>query len=149
MSSDYFYRRDLPHYREESAVYFVTWRTMKGVRDLEPAERTIVSEAIDHFAGLQYELFAFVVMNDHVHLVIRPLGRRELESIVQSRKSYTSHEIQKRRRDCGQLWLREYFDRVVRDERELEQKRDYILRNPFTRWPELESYQWLWPQPEY
>ena len=149
MSSNHFYRRDLPYYREENAVYFITWRVMRGVRDLELSERTIVSEAIHHFAGIQYELFAFVVMNDHVHLVMRPLDGRKLESIVQSRKSYTSNVIQKGRRSRGQLWLHEYFDRIVRDEKELEQKRGYILRNPFTRWPELESYQWLWPQPDY
>jgi REP element-mobilizing transposase RayT len=87
-------------------------------------------------------------MNDHVHVVLRPLDGRKLESIVQSRKSFTSHEIQKVRGGSGQVWMHEYFDRIVRDDKELEQKRDYILRNPFTRWPELESYEWLWPQPE-
>ena len=33
---------------------------------------------------------------------------------------------------------------VVRDVTEYEQKRDYILANPFKRWPEIESYRWWW-----
>jgi hypothetical protein len=38
------------------------------------------------------------------------------------------------------VWQDEYFDRIVRGEAELSQKAQYILGNPFKRWPELENY---------
>jgi len=36
-------------------------------------------------------------------------------------------------------------DRIVRDEDELEQKFNYILGNPWRRWPSLDGYAWVWP----
>lgn len=141
-----FYQAHLPHWRAAQALYFITWRVVRGGRQLEPHERTIVAEAIHHSAGAQYDLHAFVVMNDHVHLIIRPFERLRLESIVQARKSYTSHVIQRERGQGESLWQREYFDRIIRDDKELQQKYEYIRRNPFKRWPELDNYPWLWPE---
>ena len=143
------YRGHLPHWREATATYFVTWRSIRGTQGLTTSERTLVADALHHRSGKLYDLYAFVVMNDHVHVLLSPLDGRSLESVVQSRKSYTSHIIQQLRARKGELWQREYFDRIVRDEKEFEQKRDYILRNPFKRWPDLESYQWVWAQSEY
>jgi len=50
------YRRRLPHWRADNAVYFVTWRLRLGSMPLEPAERTIVAEAIEHFHEQRYRL---------------------------------------------------------------------------------------------
>ena len=36
-----------------------------------------------------------------------------------------------------------YFDRIIRDERELIEKASYILNNPVKRWPEMEEYEWV------
>src|SRR5438067_1612913 len=65
-------RRRLPHLRAFGATYFVTWRLAHGQPDLTHAERAIVAAAIRHFDGTRYALAAFVVMNDHVHVVVHP-----------------------------------------------------------------------------
>lgn len=142
------YRRHLPHWREAGAIYFVTSRVARGQEDLEPDERTVVANAIRHFDGARYEIDAFVVMNDHVHVIVCPLNNRSVESIVHSWKSFTAHAIGRNRSSHGQLWQREYFDRVVGDARELTEKREYIWNNPFKRWQDLESYRWVWPDEE-
>jgi hypothetical protein len=67
-----------------------------------------------------------------------------LQQIVQSWKSYTAHELQKKFQRGVPVWQDEYFDRIVRDESELQQKANYILGNPRKRWPELEDYPWAW-----
>lgn len=146
MASESFrtYRRRLPHWRASEAVYFVTWRLARGQRELAPSERTIVMTALRHFEGQRYHLIAFVVMNDHVHAMIRPIGDSQLEDIVRSLRSYSSHEIA-RGRGGGRIWQDEYLDRVVRDENEMSEKFTYILNNPFKRWPEIDSYEWVWP----
>ncbi len=100
--------------------------------------------AIRHFEGQRYDLVAFVVMNDHVHALVRPIGDRRLEDIVHSLRSYSAHEIA-RGRGGGRIWQDEYFDRAVRDENETNEKIAYILNNPFKRWPEIDSYEWVWP----
>ena len=140
------YRRRLPHWRLSGATYFVTWRLQRGQPDLTPAERTVVVSAIKHFEHQRYELTAFVVMNDHAHVLVTPLGEHALADITHSWKSYTTHCFQQRTGRQGSVWLVESFDRVVRDEAELLEKVEYILNNPRKRWPEITEYPWVWAQ---
>jgi putative transposase len=143
-----FYRRHLPHWRTDRAHYFVTWRLAPRQKELDSTERTIVVDAIRHFIGVRYEIIAFVVMNDHAHAIVAPFPEFSLEQIVHSWKSFTAHAIRKNRSGVGSIWQREYFDRALRSEDECAEKLQYIRANPFKRWPELESYAWLWPQEE-
>jgi hypothetical protein len=86
--------------------------------------------ALRHFDGDRYELYACVMMDDHVHVLIKPLGKHILQNIVHSWKSFTAHKF---RRDYGRepgMWQEEYFDRIVRDEEEFLDKAQYILNNP-------------------
>src|SRR5437868_5097221 len=112
------YQRMLPHWRAGDAVYFVTWRLAPGVGDLTDAERDVVTESLLHFDGARYDLLGFVVMNDHVHVLVRPRGDARLERLMHSWKSYTSHVIGQRR-GIRTVWLKESFDRIVRDGEEL------------------------------
>lgn len=97
------YRRRLPHWRDENATYFVTWRLHSGQAELNPAERTLVLNAVKHFADERYELMAAVVMCDHIHVVCRPYEGFELEKIVHSWKSFTSNEVMRNRPPVGPL----------------------------------------------
>ncbi len=137
------YRQHLPHWRQQGATYFVTWRVARGQPELSPNERTLVCSAIKHFEGSRYELHAFVVMNDHVHALFTPESAHAMTAIVHSWKSYTARSIQLRHHRLGTVWQREFFDRIVRNEAEFLQKANYILSNPFNRWPEIMDYAWM------
>ncbi len=141
-----YYRRRLPHWRADAAVYFITWRLAGAQPDLSPLERELIAAALKHFDGTRYEHMAFVVMNDHVHVM---LGTREpyrLEDVIHSWKSFTANRMQREHGRAGSVWEDEYFDRLIRDGNEFTQKVDYILGNPWKRWPEIQAYEWLWPQ---
>jgi REP element-mobilizing transposase RayT len=138
------YRRCLPHWRLEEACYFVTWRLRPEQPDLQPPERELVFRALRHHHGRKYTLHAAVVMNDHVHALLTPIGTQRLEQIVRAWKSYTARQMARRLGSPGGTWLPEYFDRIVRDETELTEKAQYIRNNPRRRWPELEEYPWVW-----
>jgi putative transposase len=140
------YRRKLPHWRRDGATYFVTWRVAEEQGELDSAERELVVSALRAFEGQRYELDAWVVMNDHVHVIVRPMAEWSLKSIVHSWKSFTANRMQRGGRRTGRVWQDEYFDRIVRDEKELLQKYRYILGNPYKRWPLLNEYQWVWPK---
>ncbi len=133
------YRRRLPHWRDDNATYFVTWRVRTGLPELEPAERSLVLKALTHFAGQRYDLLAAVVMNDHVHVICRSFEGFVLQHIVHSWKSYTAKIIVKGRGSSGSIWQDEYFDRIIRDEKELIEKLTYIQNNPLNRWQKLRS----------
>jgi len=140
-----FYRRRLPHWRETDAVYFVTWRLAAGQEEMSPAERELVAAELHHRQGECYEIYAYVIMNDHIHVLVRPIGEQRLEKIIHSWKSFTAHSLQRGHGRRGRIWQEEYFDRVVRDQKEFAQKVDYIAGNRWKRWPELVDYPWVWP----
>jgi putative transposase len=135
-------RRRLPHWRLEGCAYFITWRLQAGQLMLLPHERDLVTSAIRHFNHQRYELYAYVVMDDHVHVAMRLLSEQELSAVLHSWKSYTANQLQRKFQRRGELWLHESWDRIIRDEAELYEKCNYILNNPFKRWPELTEYKW-------
>src|SRR6266436_6448385 len=90
----------------------------------------IVADALNHFEGERYKLGAWVVMPNHVHVTVTPLEGYTLSEILHSWKSYTAHELNKLLGPAGQLWQRESYDHIVRNERALFKIEDYIEHNP-------------------
>ncbi|MFN0073387.1 MAG: REP-associated tyrosine transposase [Chloroflexota bacterium] len=136
------YRRQLPHGRVDGAVYFVTWRLRRDQPALLESERTPVVAALKFFDQQRYSLYAYVVMDDHVHLVVQPFEGFALEQIIKSWKGYTATVLRKASRRPASLWQTEYYDRVIRDQRELKEKVQYLLDNPFRRWDTITAYEW-------
>ena len=101
--------------------------------------------AIRKFDGFRYELAAYVVMDDHVHVLLAPLAPHELHGILHSWKSFTARQMQHEHKRFGRVWQDEYFDRIMRDDQEFAQKAEYIVGNPRKRWPEVQEYPWVWP----
>lgn len=125
-------------------MYFVTWRLAPSQAELSPEERAVIMAALRYFDDSRYELYACVVMDDHVHVLVKPLGNQPLQEIIHSWKSFTAHKF---RRNYGRnppIWQDEYLDRIVRDEQEFLDKAQYVLNNPLKTWPELEDYPWVW-----
>ena len=65
-------RRNLPHWQEPGSTYLITWRTADGFT-LLPEARTIAMNAIRFWDGTRWQVYAAVVMPDHVHVLARPL----------------------------------------------------------------------------
>jgi len=80
--------------------------------------------------GVQYELLAWCIMPNHVHVLVAPYGDQSLEKITQVWKSVSSHGINKLLGRSGQLWQHESFDHVIRSESSLSQFKAYIEHNP-------------------
>ncbi|MBI5570196.1 MAG: transposase [Desulfomonile tiedjei] len=137
------YTRRLHHWRMDGSIYFVTWRLAGSQPPLEPDERSLVVDAIEHLAGDRYDLLAYVVMDDHVHVLAAPVEEFPLQQVVHTWKSYTANRLQRDFGRVGTVWQKEYFDRIVRNEDELMTKVDYIVHNPVRRWPELGEYRWV------
>ncbi|HEV3114483.1 MAG TPA: transposase [Candidatus Binataceae bacterium] len=138
------YRRRLPQWRAGDAVYFVTWRLAQRQSNLSANERDLLVTALRQFDLQRYQLIGYVVMNDHVHVVVEPATNHDLTTIVQSWKSYTANRMRRIYGRTGRFWQREYFDRVIRDDEELHDRLAYILGNPGKRWPDIDVYSWVW-----
>ena len=72
----------------------------------------------------------YVIMPNHVHVLVRPIMEHKLPDILHSWKSFTSHAIGKALGRTGALWQDESFDHIVRDEHQLERFGLYIAENP-------------------
>lgn len=90
----------------------------------------IVANTLLHFDGERYELDEWVVMPNHVHLLVRPLDGYELPDILHSWKSFSAHVINNALKRTGKLWQPESYDHIVRDMDELSRIRNYIWNNP-------------------
>ncbi|MFA7234922.1 MAG: transposase, partial [Terrimicrobiaceae bacterium] len=90
----------------------------------------IVGNALRHFDGKRYLLDEWVVMPNHVHVLLTPMGEHTLETILHSWKSFTATAINKAQKQTGQLWQHESYDHIVRSEAQLAHFREYIQQNP-------------------
>jgi valyl-tRNA synthetase len=94
------------------------------------ATAEIVSNALKHFDGQRYDLIAWAVMPNHVHVILKPYEGIDLPGILHSWKSYTAKEINKELGRAGELWMTEYYDHLIREDQDLWNQVHYILANP-------------------
>ena len=73
----------------------------------------IVADNLRHFDGDRYQLGDFVVMPNHVHLLVCLLGRTHLEKQCYSWKKYTATKINGALGQRGRFWHEESFDHLV------------------------------------
>jgi Rad3-related DNA helicase/REP element-mobilizing transposase RayT len=97
-----------------------------------PEAAAVIEETLRHFDGERYELGHFVVMPNHVHVVVRPVQGHLLKDILHSWKSFTAHKLNELLGREGQFWQDESFDSIVRNEAQLEKIGFYIQANPVT-----------------
>jgi REP element-mobilizing transposase RayT len=96
----------------------------------EAACATLVQDQFIKDHGTRYKLIAWVVMPNHVHLLIRLLDGASLCSLVQRWKGASAIEINRHRQRSGTLWAPDYYDRYIRDSDHLCDAITYIDRNP-------------------
>ena len=184
-------RGHLPHWDQEGATYFITWRTAdsipkavweqwrneraawlaehgidptledwrKYVEELSEAERKdfrrfskalenevdaghgacllrraelagIVADSLRFFDGTRYTLGDFVVMPNHVHLLVGGMAREAMRKQVESWKKWSAIKINEASGRRGRFWQDENFDHLVRNEASFVTFRDYIAQNP-------------------
>ena len=124
--------RRLPHWEMPGSTYFVTFRVNGsdgGLLHLPKLAYT-VEEAIWFGFPERYSLNGYVIMPDHVHLLLIPLSDWTLPGILQGIKEFTSREINKALGRRGVFWQDENFDHIIRHEQDWMDKLEYIHHNP-------------------
>jgi len=111
----------------------------------------VVSQSIHYLHGRKYDLIAYCIMPNHVHVAFTPLPLEErshsyhtLASIMQSLKGYTARETNRILGRKGRFWQDESYDHIVRDEQELERIVKYVLNNPVKAGLVDTPDQWRW-----
>lgn len=97
----------------------------------QPPVAAIVANSFHHFDGERYCLGDFVVMPNHVHVLVRLFGEQgALQQQCRSWKKFTATEINRLMGRHGHFWQTESYDHLVRDAAQLAKFQRYIAANP-------------------
>lgn len=120
------------HRTVPGSSYFVTTKCWQGRCVFNVAENAeIFLEALFHYRKTgAYLLHEFVVMPDHVHLLLTPGAATSLEKAVQFIKGGSSHRVHTQRQHTGEIWQIGFYDSTIRDNADWNAKVGYIRMNP-------------------
>jgi putative transposase len=106
----------------------------------------MVYDARLHFDGDRYSMGDFVVMPNHVHLLVCLHGASEIEEQCNSWKRFSARKINQSLGRRGRFWQEESFDQLVRSPEQFEWLRRYIAENPVrARLHQGEYLHWVRP----
>jgi REP element-mobilizing transposase RayT len=128
-------RRSLPGQASLRAAklspgWIANWTRSGPMYLRQPAIARLVVESIHKGVQLgHYELYAYVVLGNHVHILIHP--RIDVSRLLKSLKGATARGANRLLRRTGEpFWQKESYDHWVRDEAEFRRIRAYIENNP-------------------
>lgn len=147
-----YYRRRLPHWIPDEAVIFVTWRLAgstprcrTGPFWLQDARVAgMIQDTLRHGEARRnfYQLFAWVIMPDHVHVVFQP--QVPMPSIMRWLKGRTGRLANRILGRTGfSFWQDESYDHWIRSPKELQNVIEYVESNPVKAG--LVEAKQLWP----
>ena len=84
----------------------------------------------DHYSNLKLD--EYVIMPNHFHAIAILEGNgHELSEIVRGFKTRSARRVNRLEYKTGfHLWQRSFYDHVIRDDRDLDAIREYIVNNP-------------------
>ncbi len=103
----------------------------------------IVRDAMYFYEPKEYQLDEWVIMPNHVHLLLKPNTEIKLNKILQRIKSFTGKEINKLFKLHGTFWQAEGFDHWVRPGKLMYWKQ-YIINNPVKARLCKSPEEWRW-----
>jgi REP element-mobilizing transposase RayT len=107
-----------------------------------PAIAEEITKTLRHFDEKRYRLFAWCVMPNHVHAVVKLFPGHTLATVVHSWKSFTARRANALLGRQGTFWQREYYDHLIRNESEFERAVNYVADNPEKA--KLRNWKWVW-----
>jgi REP element-mobilizing transposase RayT len=134
--------------RESKIVFALSDRFLDGATGgpmhlKDPAAAKTVEDSILFGVGERYDLFAWCVMSNHVHVLL--MAAWELKEITQGIKGYTAYQINALQNARGRVfWQDESYDHWARDEAEMLRIIEYIENNPVAAGLCRQPQDWPW-----
>jgi putative transposase len=113
----------------------------------------------DNAAKNRMAIHEFVVMRDHLHVILTPAPDQSIEKCVQFIKGGFSFRAKKELQFSGDVWQESFKEHRIADGRDYVQHREYVISNPVRaryvsapeewRWSSVHRQEWLAPRPEH
>jgi REP element-mobilizing transposase RayT len=114
----------------------------------QPRLAQLIEGAFRFYHNRDYELRAWVVMPNHVH-VLFTVGQKPMGQVVGDWKEYTAREANKLLKRRGQFWAADYWDTFMRNSNHELQARSYAERNPVKACLVSAAKDWSWSSARY
>jgi putative transposase len=135
--------RGLRRYQKAESLHFITFSCFHRFRFLEASGPKDALEVILEQARARHQarIYAYVLMPEHVHLLINEPPSMVLAQFLKAVKQTSSRRL---KGEHERFWQDRYFDRNVRGERARSEVIRYIHRNPVKRGlvGSPEEYRW-------
>ncbi|MBL8818989.1 MAG: transposase [Planctomyces sp.] len=95
----------------------------------DPANSQLLADSLQHYHETRCETHSYVVMLNHAHAIMKPLGDYTLEDTLGLIKGYVANQINLRNDTEGSIWAQESYDTIIRNGTHLENAIQYIGRN--------------------
>jgi len=110
---------------------------------------SIVAESIQFGAAKFFDLDAYCIMPNHVHLVCTPRqesdgGYPSIAAFMHTIKRHSASQANRVLNRHGAFWQHESYDRVIRSGKEMERVIRYVLRNPVSAGLVQAWEDWAW-----
>ena len=99
---------------------------------------SVWSDLPRHYSDIRLD--AFIIMPNHVHSIIfivgagfkpAPTKRLPLSEVVRGFKTFSSRRVNEIRGVSGiPVWQRNYYEHIIRNEKDLDEIREYVINNP-------------------
>jgi putative transposase len=146
---------------QEIRTFFISTVTW-GRRSILQTDRmaTLLIDVMrDNVAKNRMSIHEFVIMRDHIHVILTPAADQSLEKCVQFIKGGFSFRAKKELQFNGEIWQDRPMEHRIVDARDYEQHREYLIANPVKagyvsapeewQWSSIHRQEWLAPVPEY
>lgn len=149
----------------DGEIYFITTRTFDKYPVFENIKfcQILLNNICYYRKKLKFKLLAYCILPDHLHLLIRPRRRFNISQIMQLIKYRTTSDIRKfeishcsgepgsplhnGNEICGTIWQKSFYDRIIRNDRQLQNTINYINCNAVHH--ELVDDPVKWPYSSY
>ena len=113
-------------------VFFATTKTSEARRILQPERNAMLLIEVlrSNMAAGKFQLHDFVIMPDHLHLLVALPCPMTIEKAMQLIKGGFSYRLQKECGFQGEVWQRGFSEVRINDRQSWLQHREYIRQNP-------------------
>ena len=131
-------------YQQQRCLHLITFSCYRRIPffDSVPARETFERELERVRRWYGCYVTGYVVMPEHIHLLISEPERKTLSLVIQMLKQITSRKLKST--GSARFWQVRYYDFPVWSERKRVEKLKYIHRNPVKRGLVAEPEDWRW-----
>ena len=122
----------LTHLTKPGWTFLITTKAAQNISAFQVKEVAdiVITKMLECRSKGHYLLHDFVLMPNHLHVILTPADTVSLEKCMQLIKGGSSHEIHKIRGNKMQIWQSGFHESRVIDSTDYNRKTDYICFNP-------------------